>query len=107
TRTARAEGTSTTHRAAATARVMNRRNTNPPSARGSDLRRRGRSSDSGLPPPPPSRPSRPVASDGGATPLTAAGPSRIRTGFPYRVPLAATLSWPDVLLGALLPGCAG
>ena len=24
--------------------------------------------------------------DGGATPLTAAGPSRIRTGFPYRVP---------------------
>ena len=25
---------------------------------------------------------------GGATPLTAAGPSRIRTGFPYRAPLA-------------------
>jgi VanZ family protein len=29
-----------------------------------------------------------VVFDGGATPLTAAGPSRIYTGFPYRVPFS-------------------
>ena len=49
---------------------------------------RGRSSDSGLPLPPPSRPG--AAGQwrrgGGASPLTAAGPSRTRTGFPHRAP---------------------
>src|ERR671922_2974681 len=54
--------------------------------RGVRCRGGGRSSDSGLPPPPPSRP-RPVASWRRASPLTAAGPSRIRTGFPIRSPV--------------------
>src|SRR5205085_8955842 len=46
----------------------------------------GRSSDSGLPSAPPSQP-KPVALRGaGASPLTAAGPSRTRTGFPRRSP---------------------
>src|SRR5439155_3842339 len=48
---------------------------------------RDRSSDSGLPPPPPSRPEGQWRRGGRASPLTAAGPSRTRTGFPHRVPL--------------------
>src|SRR5438045_1902445 len=53
--------------------------------RGVRFRRNGRSSDSGLPLPPPSRLA-PVALGDRASPLTAAGPSRTCTGFPYRSP---------------------
>src|SRR6266498_5898899 len=84
TRAARAAGTSTSKATTTANRLKERRYTNPPSARGSVLAN-GRSSDSGLPLPPPSRLS-PVALGGRASPLTAAGPSRTCTGFPYRSP---------------------
>src|SRR5204862_8136728 len=54
---------------------------------GFDFAAGGRSSDSGLPPPPPSRPAGQWRFGAGASPLTAAGPSRNRTGFPYRSPI--------------------
>src|ERR1700751_4001510 len=47
----------------------------------------------------------PVALRRGASPLTAAGPSRSRTGFPYRSPIRASLSSsPDEETSALGPG---
>ena len=48
------------------------------------MKERGRSSDSGLPPPPPSRLASQWHVGGRASPLTAAGPSRTSTGFPHR-----------------------
>src|SRR5262245_1480341 len=71
---------STTTRVARTMRE--RRSTNPPSARGSMVAAGSRSSDSGLPPPPPSRAAAQWRRGGAASPLTAAGPSRTRTGVP-------------------------
>ena len=53
------------------------------------MEERGRSSDSGLPLPPPSRPAGQWQFGGRASPLTAAGPSRTRTGFPHRAPWCA------------------
>ena len=68
---------------------------------------RGRFSDSGLPPSPPSRPWGQWHVGAGASPLTAAGPSRTRTGFPLRSPLRAAAYHPRVtsqrLLAAWLP----
>ena len=54
---------------------------------GFGLRRSGRSSDSGLPPAPPSRPGGQWRVGAEASPLTAAGPSRTCTGFPFRSPV--------------------
>jgi VanZ family protein len=53
------------------------------------MEERGRSSDSGLPPPRPSRPLGQWHFRGGTSPLTAAGPSRTHTGFPHRAPFEA------------------
>ena len=64
--------------------------TNPPSARGSVCEASGRSSDSGLPPRRLPGPRASGVVGGGASPLTAAGPSRTCTGFPYRsLPIGA------------------
>src|SRR4051794_29674936 len=83
---ANAEGTSTIA-ATTAARTERRRDTNPPSARGSISAAGGRSSDSGLPPAPPSRPCGQWHFGAGASPLTAAGPSPTCTRFPCRSPL--------------------
>ena len=64
--------------------------TNPPSARGSVWRATGRSSDSGLPLhrlPGICASATPSGSWWRASPLTAAGPSRTCTGFPFRSPV--------------------
>ena len=53
---------------------------------GFELEANGRSSDSGLPPAPPSQPEGQWLAGAEASPLTAAGPSRICTGVPQ--PLA-------------------
>ena len=57
----------------------------------------GRSSDSGLPlcrlPSPASLRTRASGFRRRATPLTAAGPSRTCTGFPYRSPIGRSLTW--------------
>ncbi len=66
--------------------TKSRRNTFPPSLEGNGFAAGGRSSDSRLPPPPPSRPSGQWHFGGRASPLTAAGPCRLRTGFPHRSP---------------------
>src|ERR1044071_8430950 len=64
---------------------------------------RGRCSASGLPPAPPSQPRGQWHFGAGASPLTAAGPSRTRTGFPDRspegrsLPLVADASLPPAL----------
>ena len=68
--------------------------TNPPSARGSECPASGRSSDSGRPPSPPSRPAGQWQFGAGASPLTAAGPSRTCTGFPLRSPSVVAPSMP-------------
>jgi VanZ family protein len=66
------------------------------------MEKRGRSSDSGLPPTPPSRPvQRPVASRRGASPLTAAGPSRTCTGFPHRAPVSCDRPYHRTVPGTL------
>ena len=63
--------------------------TNPPSARGSIWRATGRSSDSGRPSVAAFPARRPVAFGAEASPLTAAGPSRICTGVPQPLALCA------------------
>src|SRR5204862_3782076 len=81
-----AEAASVKTEASATVRMMDRRSTNPPSARGSGCAAGSRSSDSGLPSPPPSQAVAQWRRGGEASPLTAAGPSRTLTGVP--LPLA-------------------
>src|SRR6266487_1962947 len=86
-------------RAKTTKRTRERRNTNPPSARGSGLRRAaGLLTRGSL--------SRRLPGlydqwhfGAGATPLTAAGPSRIRTGVPE--PLAGSVQEPSTVIGSL------
>ena len=63
---------------------------------------RGRFSDSGLPPSPPSRPVGQWHFGAGASPLTAAGPSRTCTGFPFRSPFEAAAYHPPVTTQRLL-----
>ena len=86
--TASAAGTSRSAARPATSQMKRRLDTNPPSARGSGSRRPAGLLTRGsllrrLPG------TWPVAFGGGASPLTAAGPSRTRTGFPYRSPCRA------------------
>src|SRR5438445_278854 len=69
--------------------IRSRRNTKPPSARKSELPVGGGLLTRGALPTPPSQPGGKWHVGAGASPLTAAGPFRIRTGFPDRSPVVA------------------
>src|SRR5437899_3716092 len=69
--------------------IRSRRNTKPPSARKSELPVGGGLLTRGALPTPPSQPGGQWHVGAGASPLTAAGPFRIRTGFPDRSPVVA------------------
>src|SRR5437016_5813467 len=69
--------------------MRSRRNTKPPSARKSEFPVGGGLLTRGALPTPPSQPGGQWHVGAGASPLTAAGPFRIRTGFPDRSPVVA------------------